>query len=54
MYKRRVTQDGVTVMNKELYDNLQDGIDELKNSQFRSFCELSAIKNWKQYTKQNN
>lgn len=34
MYRRVVTQDGVTVMNKELYDNLQDGIDELKSSQF--------------------
>lgn len=34
MYRRIVTQDGVTVMNKELYDNLQDGIDELKSGQF--------------------
>lgn len=29
-YKRIPTQDGVTKMNKVLYDNLQDGIDELK------------------------
>lgn len=28
-YSRREVTDGVTVMNKELYDNLQDGIDEL-------------------------
>lgn len=27
-YKRMNTQDGVTVMNKKLYDNLQDGIEE--------------------------
>ena len=29
-YTRRKVQDGVTVMNKDLYDNLQDGIDEIK------------------------
>ena len=27
-YRRIETQDGKTVMNKELYDNLQDGIEE--------------------------
>lgn len=27
-YTRRQTQDGVTVMNRDLYDNLQDGIEE--------------------------
>lgn len=27
-YRRIDTQDGVTVMNKDLYDNLQDGIEE--------------------------
>lgn len=27
-YTRRNTTDGVTIMNKDLYDNLQDGIDE--------------------------
>ena len=31
-YTRREVTDGVTVMNKELYDNLQDGIDELKEA----------------------
>ena len=31
-YSRRNVVDGVTVMNKELYDNVQDGIDELKDS----------------------
>ena len=29
-YTRRQVEDGVTIMNKELYDNLQDGIDELR------------------------
>lgn len=29
-YTRRNTTDGVTVMNKDLYDNLQDGIDNTK------------------------
>ena len=27
-YSRRTVTDGSTVMNKDLYDNLQDGIDE--------------------------
>ena len=31
-YERVNTANGVTVMNKELYDNLQDGIDEAKSS----------------------
>ena len=31
-YTRRNTTDGVTVMNKDLYDNLQDGIDDLRVS----------------------
>ena len=31
-YSRRTVTDGVTVMNKDLYDNLQDGIDELKTN----------------------
>ena len=31
-YSRRTVTDGVTVMNKNLYDNLQDGIDELKTN----------------------
>lgn len=29
-YTRREVTDGVTVMNKDLYDNVQDGIDEAK------------------------
>lgn len=29
-YKRREVTDGKTVMNKDLYDNLQDGVDECK------------------------
>lgn len=32
MYQRIETTDGKTVMNKALYDNLQDGIDENKKS----------------------
>lgn len=32
MYQRIETTDHVTVMNKALYDNLQDGIDELRDS----------------------
>lgn len=31
-YSRRTVTDGVTVMNKELYDNVQDGIDEVKKA----------------------
>ena len=31
-YTRREVKDGVTVMNKDLYDNLQDGIDELREA----------------------
>lgn len=30
MYVRQDVQDHVTIMNKALYDNLQDGIDEAK------------------------
>ena len=29
-YSRREVTDHITVMNKDLYDNLQDGIDENK------------------------
>lgn len=43
MYRRIVTQDGVTVMNKELYDNLQDGIDELKSGQFLEVVGSKAV-----------
>jgi hypothetical protein len=31
-YTRRNVTDGETVLNKELYDNLQDGIDENKKA----------------------
>ena len=31
-YSRRKVTDGVTVMNKDLYDNVQDGIDEVKEA----------------------
>ena len=31
-YSRRQVTDGVTIMNKDLYDNLQDGIDEIKEA----------------------
>ena len=31
-YTRREVKNGVTVMNKDLYDNLQDGIDEVKEA----------------------
>lgn len=31
-YSRRQVTDGVTIMNKDLYDNLQDGIEEAKNA----------------------
>lgn len=37
-YKRQETTDGITVMNKALYDNLQDGIDLLSlSSKFTKF-----------------
>lgn len=29
-YSRRDVKNRLTIMDKELYDNLQDGIDELK------------------------
>lgn len=32
-YSRREVTDGKTVMNKDLYDNLQDGIDECKKAE---------------------
>ena len=31
-YNRREVEDGITIMNKDLYDNLQDGIEEAKGS----------------------
>lgn len=38
-YSRRNTEDGVTIMNRELYDNLQDGIEEAK----RDIANISNI-----------
>ena len=31
-YSRRDVKNGITIMDKDLYDNLQDGIDEAKQS----------------------
>lgn len=31
-YTRRDVKDRLTIMDKDLYDNLQDGIDELKEA----------------------
>ena len=47
-YTRRQTQDGVTVMNKDLYDNLQDGIDDLRVSTIymSSYIEDKEISKW--------
>lgn len=42
-YTRRNTTDGVTVMNKDLYDNLQDGIEE-KPFYYDSVEEMKADK----------
>lgn len=36
-YSRRQVEDHKTIMNKDLYDNLQDGIDEAKS-------ELNSVK----------
>ena len=30
-YERKQVADGVTIMDKELYDNVQDGVEEAKN-----------------------
>lgn len=38
-YTRREVTDGKTVMNKDLYDNLQDGVDECKED--LGGCQLS-------------
>lgn len=40
-YYRRDVQDGVTVMNKDLYDNLQDGIEEAKEA-ISNFSEATV------------
>lgn len=42
MYSRRVVTDGVTIMNKDLYDNLQDGIDELKGTSENLIARLNS------------
>lgn len=44
-YTRRQTQDGVTVMNKDLYDNLQNGIEENRkiNNLPDSIINVSSI-----------
>lgn len=46
-YTRRNTTDGVTVMNKDLYDNLQDGIEE-KPFYYNSVEEMKADKRLKE------
>lgn len=46
-YTRRQTQDGVTVMNKDLYDNLQDGI-ENKPFYYDSVADMKADPNLKE------
>lgn len=43
MYQRLETQDGVTVMNKALYDNLQDGIDTLNSEMEISFKNTTIL-----------
>lgn len=42
-YSRRNVTDGVTVMNKDLYDNVQDGIDELKEENEKLEEKLDSI-----------
>lgn len=44
MYTRRQVTDHVTKMNKDLYDNLQDGIDEAKSSIEEVSNDLSGFK----------
>jgi hypothetical protein len=46
-YTRRNTTDGVTVMNKDLYDNLQDGI-ENKPFYYDSVADMKADPNLKE------
>lgn len=43
-YVRRDVTDGVTVMNKDLYDNLQDGIDESKEDLENVKDSVSEVK----------
>lgn len=45
-YTRRNTTDGSTIMNKDLYDNLQDGIDNTKEvfNMFRHGADVTGVK----------
>ena len=47
-YKRREVYDNITVMNKDLYDNLQDGIDELlkKYEDVSTFVETHQVETY--------
>lgn len=45
MYTRRQVTDHVTKMNKDLYDNLQDGIDEAKSRIEEVSSDLLGLKN---------
>lgn len=42
-YTRREVTDGVTVMNKDLYDNVQDGIDEAKKANEDTDKEVKSL-----------
>ena len=42
-YKRTEVTDGVTVMNQELYDNLQDGVDEAKSGLSAMTARVDAL-----------
>ena len=46
-YSRRTVTDGVTIMNKDLYDNLQDGIDECKEAEggLKFFVDSDGVLN---------
>lgn len=44
MYTLRQVTDHVTKMNKDLYDNLQDGIDEAKSDIEEMSSDLSELK----------
>lgn len=44
MYTRRQVTDHVTKMNKDLYDNLQDGIDEAKSSIEEQILVIEKLK----------
>ena len=42
-YKRIAVTDGVTVMNKELYDNLQDGVDDVRGRLVSTDARVDAL-----------